>query len=212
MKTKRFFKIIVSVLLALFMTACGKNGDTEPEIKLSQEAGNIFGSWAYIHDRETAVAVFREDGTAEDEGMKYSFDCDSQFIWLKDAENETIRLRYKPDDDGMYLYKNTIYTYSGEGEPKGLVGQWTCPETNWTFEFTSSGTFLEDGYFPGNYTVDEESKTVKLIYNDQFEDTVCYYRTEGKELYMEYPWRMVKTDTEQGGGSVIVYHVYIKTV
>ena len=68
----------------------------------------------------------------------------------------------------MYLFQNTTYTFDGEGVPDGLVGQWTCHPKNWKFEFTDSGTFLEDGYFPGNYVIDEKSKTLKLIYNDQW--------------------------------------------
>ncbi len=196
MKTKRFVKTIVSVLPILLMTACGWSGDTKSDVSLSEEAETICGSWAYIHDKETAIAVFEKDGTAKYEGKKYSFDCDSRYIWLKDAEDNTLRLRYIMDDEGMYLYQNTTYIYSKEGEPEGLVGQWTCPETNWSFEFTDSGTFLEDGFFSGNYTVDEKSETFKLIYNDKFEDTICYYHTEGNELDIEYPWRMVRTDAE----------------
>lgn len=192
MKTKKFI-IIVSMLLSLsFMVSCGVNKDGD---KLSQEALNICGSWAYIHDRETAVAVFQKNGKAEYNGEKFSFDCDNQFIYLKGENGDTTSLRYQLDDEGMYLYQNTTYTYQGEGVPDGVIGQWICPETNWSFEFTDAGTFMEDGIFPGIYVVDEEEKTCRLIYNDQFEDTVCFYHIEGNELYLEYPWRMVKMDT-----------------
>jgi hypothetical protein len=62
--------------------------------------------------------------------------------------------------------------------------------------FTDKGTFLEDGYFPGYYTVDEANSTLKLVYNDQFEDTICYFRLEGDKLYIEYPWPMVKMSSK----------------
>ena len=179
-----FFLIVLMVLL---MTACGKNDTAK-----SEDAQKISGSWAYIHDRETEIAVFREDGIAQYEGKDYSFECDSQFINLKDTDGETIQLRYALDDEGMYLYSNNTYTFSGEGEPNGLIGEWTYEEKNWSYSFTEEGTFLEEGYFPGYYTVDDENSTFKLTYNDQFEDTVCYFRLEENNLHIQYPWRMVR--------------------
>ena len=194
MKTTKFRATFFAVvLMLLLMTACGKN---ENSSELSEEALGICGSWAYIHDKETAVAVFRENGTAQYEDKDYSFECDSQFIKLKDTEGETIQLRYTLDDEGMYLYKNTTYTFSGEGKPDGLVGEWSCAEKNWTLAFTDAGTFLEDGYFPGDYTVDDENSTFKLAYQDQFEDTVCYFQLEENMLHIGYPWRMVKMSTK----------------
>lgn len=189
MKKMRFLPISFTVVLLLLLTACSKNTNATA---LSNEAQEICGSWAYIHDKETAIAVFRKDGTAQYEGKNYSFECDSQFIKLKDKDNEMIQLRYALDDEGMYLYSNNTYTFSDEGEPDGLVGDWSCAEKNWSYTFTKEGTFLEDGYFPGEYTVDNENSTFKLVYNDQFEDTMCYFQIEGNKLHIEYPWRMVR--------------------
>lgn len=190
MKTTKYLPIIFAiVLLLLLMTACGKNKN---DTAISNEALGICGSWAYIHDQDTAIAIFHEDGTAQYEGKDYSFECDSQYIKLKDTDGETKQLRYTPDDKGMYLYSNNIYTFCGEGEPEGLVGEWSCADKNWSYSFTEAGTFLEDGYFPGYYTVDDENSTFKLVYNDQFEDTVCYFRLEENQLSIEYPWRMVR--------------------
>ncbi|MDF2943452.1 MAG: hypothetical protein K0S01_2310 [Herbinix sp.] len=190
MKITKFLPTFLAiVLILLLMTACGKNENVTAK---SNEALGICGSWAYIHDKETPIAVFREDGTAQYEGKDYSFECESQFIKLKDTDGETIQLRYVLDDEGMYLYSNNTYTFSGEGEPDGLVGEWSCAEKNWSYSFTEAGTFMEDGYFPGYYTVDDENSTFKLVYNDQFEDTVCYFRLEENKLHIEYPWRMVK--------------------
>ena len=53
--------------------------------------------------------------------------------------------------------------YEGDGTPDGLVGLWKSKE-KWSFEFTSEGTFKEDEYFPGHYSVDEGNKTFSLAY------------------------------------------------
>jgi hypothetical protein len=190
MKTTKFLQFFLTVvLILLLMTACGKNKN---DTALSNEALGICGNWAYIHDKETAVAVFGEDGSAEYEGKDYTFECDSQFINLRNKDDETIQLRYELDNEGMYLYSNNTYTFCGEGEPDGLVGEWSCAEKNWSYIFTEAGTFMEDGFFPGYYTVDDENSTFKLVYNDQFEDTVCYFRLAENMLHIEYPWQMVK--------------------
>lgn len=174
----------------------GSNADALFNNELSEDVPDICGSWGYIYDKETAVAVFYENGTARYEGKDYSYVNDNQFIWLKDAGGEMICLRYIPDDEGIYLFKSTTYTFSGEGKPNGLVGEWSCTEKNWSFTFTNTGTFLEDGYFPGSYTVDSEKSTFSLMYKDDFEDTTCYFQLDGNQLIIEYPWRMVKTSTK----------------
>lgn len=188
-KTKFYLTLFAVMFMILLMTACGKNVNDTAK---SDEVLGICGSWAYIHDKEVAIAVFREDGIAQYEGKDYSFECDSQFIKLNDTDGETLQLRYVLDDEGMYLYSQNTYTLCGEGEPYDLVGEWSCPEKNWSYFFTETGTFMEDGYFPGYYTVDNENSTFKLVYNDQFEDTVCYFRLEDNKLHIEYPWRMVR--------------------
>jgi hypothetical protein len=190
MKIKKYLPIFFAVvLMLLLMTACDKNGNDTAK---SNEALGLYGGWAYIHDKETAIAVFREDGTAQYEGKDYSFDCDSQFITLKDKAGETTLLRYTIDDEGIYLYSNNTYTFAGEGEPSSLVGEWSCVDKHWSYSFTEAGTFMEDGIFTGYYTVDDENSTFKLVYNDMFEDTVCYFRLEENKLNIEYPWRMVR--------------------
>ncbi len=190
MKTKRIPAFIVTVmLLMLSLTACEKSN-------LPEQAQAICGSWAYIHDQATEMAVFKKDGTAKYEGKDCTFTCDSQFVTLTDTDGATQKLRYTVDDEGIYLYTNTTYTFSGEGEPNGLIGEWICAEKKWSFAFTETNTFMEDGYFTGYYAIDTENSTFKLTYDDQFEDTVCYYQLEGNTLTIDYPWRMVKTTTK----------------
>ncbi len=190
-KIKFLPTFLVIVLIMLLMTSCGMNATAK-----SNEAKGICGSWAYTHDKEKAIAVFHKDGTAQYEGKDYSFECDNQFIKLINKDGKTIKLRYILNDEGMYLYSNTTYTFSGNGEPKGLVGEWSCPEKNWSYSFTEAGTFMEDGFFSGNYTIDEENSTFKLVYKDQFEDTECYFQIDDSKLQIEYPWPMVKTSNK----------------
>lgn len=155
-------------------------------------AETLVGNWAYIHDPENPVLAFSVNRNAIFEGKLYNYDCDGGFINLTDADGNITKARYILDKDGMYFFRTTTYEFSGEGKPDGLVGLWECPSQNWSFEFTKMGTFREDEYFPGYYTVDEASSTFKLIYNDHFEDTTCYYKLDGNKLTIEYPWRMVK--------------------
>lgn len=193
MNAKKKILIIPTILFFLLaLSGCGK----KENVNLSQQAKEICGEWAYIHEKGETVAEFRSDGTAVYEGEKYTFDCDDSYVYLTDKNEQTTKLRYQMDSDGIYLYKNTVYTYTGDKEPEGIVGRWECEEMKWSFEFTEEGTFLEDGYFPGNYTVNEEDSSVKLIYGDKFEDTVFYYSLEDDRLIMEYPWKMVTTVTQ----------------
>jgi hypothetical protein len=186
-KIKYFTTFLVIMLIMLFMTSCGKNTNAK-----SNDVKGIIGSWAYTHDKEKAIAVFHKNGTAQYEGNEYSFECDSQFIKLKNKDGKTLKLRYLLNDKGMYLYSNTTYTFSGKGEPDGLVGEWSCAEKNWSYSFTEEGTFEEDGFFSGNYTVDDKNSTFKMVYDDKFEDTVCYFQIHDGKLQIEYPWPMVK--------------------
>ena len=187
--TKKVSILLIAVISILTFSGCSKKNKPSKAI----EEDGIYGSWAYIHDKETEVAVFYKDGTAKYENKDYDFKCDNEFISLTDKNGDTQKMRYTLDDEGMYLYINTTYLYDGDGKPDGLVGVWSCKEKNWSFEFTDKGTFKEDGYFPGIYTVDEDKSTFKLAYTDHFEDTECYYSIDNDQLSIEYPWRMVRT-------------------
>ena len=69
-------------------------------------------------------------------------------------------------------------------------------DEKYSYEFTEKGTFYEDQNFPGHYQVDESDHSIKLMYNDQFEDTYLYYSLDGDVLTIEYPWSMVPTESE----------------
>ncbi len=174
---------LICVLLIAFsalLSGCGAQNDP------------LCGVWAYNHDPETPVLTVNKNGKAVFDGETYAYESDSDFIYLTN-DGETLTMRYELEKDGMNLYEMTVYTFEGDGTPDGLVGRWVNDQ-GWDFEFTAQGTFIEDGYFPGYYTVDEDAQTFKLIYNDHFFDTVCYYAIEGNTLRVEYPWPMVKAE------------------
>ncbi|MDD5935825.1 MAG: hypothetical protein PUC65_09730 [Clostridiales bacterium] len=188
MKIKRILPALsIILLIILTFTAC----DNE-----KKEQG-IYGSWAYIHDKETEIAVFKNNGKAKYQGKDYTFTSDDQFIELKDADGKITKMRYLLNDKGMYLYQNSTYTYVDEGKSQNLVGKWLCKETNWSYIFSSGGAFKEDDIFQGRYIVDEENSTFTLIYEGgQLEDTLCYYKLLDNKLEIEYPWQMVPTGSE----------------
>ena len=167
------------------LSACGKKVE-----------GAFIGDWAYVHETTKTVLALNDNGKAEYLGDSYKYTADDDFLYLESSK-ENIKLRYRMDGEKLYIYQTTEYTYDGEGNPSDIIGNWVCTEKKWSFEFTEEGTFKEDGYFPGYYTVDEEAGTVKLIYNDHFEDTSFYYVLDGNKLTIEYPWETVRTQTEE---------------
>lgn len=186
MKVKKLIPyVLIILMMATMMCGCG-----------SKIEGPFVGDWAYVHDPAATTLSLKPNGTAQYQGTKYKYTTDSEFIYLKSSK-EDLKLRYRMDGDKLYIYQTTEYTYDGEGSPDGIVGNWVCVPKKWSFEFTDQGTFMEDGYFPGYYLDDKESGTVKLVYNDQFEDTVFYYEQEGNTLKIDYPWEMVHTMTEK---------------
>lgn len=175
--------LLLTILFVLLqITGCGK-----------EKVQGIYGKWAFIHDKVTTVAIFNHDGTAKYQEKEYSFNCDNEFIKLTDTDGQILQLRYLLNDKGMYLYTNTPYVYQGSNLPTSLVGDWVCQDKNWSFSFKNDGSFMEDGYFPGSYKINEQDSSFHLHYEDQFEDTVCYYQLEQNTVHIEYPWQLVHT-------------------
>lgn len=184
-KAMSAFAILV-LLMCAFLTACGSAPDTGPD------ADALRGVWAYNHDTETPILTLKANGHAKYKGAGYTYHSDGQYICLTAADGTETALRYELNKDGMLLYESTAYTFDGDSLPADLVGKWVNEENHWSFEFTDHGTFMEDTYFPGYYTVDTDNATIKLIYNDHFEDTILHYSVSGNTLLIEYPWPMVK--------------------
>ncbi len=172
----------VLFLLGLSLSGCAKKDNSDA----------LTGSWAYVHDTEKAVLVLKPNGKATFNGDKYSYSHDDNFIKLESKDDsQSYRYLLKGEKE-MEFYQKTTYEFAGTGKPEGLEGRWVNEESNWEFEFASEGTFSEDGYFHGVYSLDEENGVIKLMYNDHFYDTICYYKIEGNSLIVEYPWPMVK--------------------
>lgn len=165
-------------------------------VACSGEKNQFYGDWAYIHDQENTVLSFKSNTKVVFENVTYKYTFDDTFLYFKADNGEELTLRYEIEGEHKFLlYKTTVYDYQGEGTPSNLVGIWKNEANKWEFEFTESGEFKEDGYFPGLYSEDTGS-SVKLIYNDHFTDTTLYYQIQGSQLVVEYPWTMVTTGTD----------------
>lgn len=173
---------IISILIVTILMLGGCEDKSKP----------FLGDWAYVHDTGTTILTLESNGKAEYLNKTYDYTSDDTFLYLKSSD-EDLKMRYYLDGEKLYIYQTTQYSYAGEGTPDGITGLWENAENKWSFEFTGEGTFKEDGYFPGYYTEDKEAGTVKLIYNDHFEDTVFYYTIDGNTLTVEYPWETVPT-------------------
>lgn len=184
MQKNRFFTLICLMsLLLMVMTGC----KSESKVEL----------WSYIHaPEETVLTIDETKKTFTFENVTYSYTKDDSFFNLRSSGGKESKMRYVMDSsEKMLLYKTTTYTYKSEGTPDGLNGVWEN-ESNLSFEFNELGEFREDGYFPGYYTVDEKTSSIKLVYNDHFEDTTIYYSISGNTLTIDYPWPMVPTTTD----------------
>lgn len=183
----RINSIVLVIMITLCMVGCGKKA-----IRQSAEEIALHGEWCYVHDEKQTVAEFSEDGSAEFEGEKYQYTCDGEYINLTDEAGNVKKLRYLTEGEKMYVYIQSTYTRQAEGGGSGIVGMWRCEDKGWTFEFSDKGTFMEEGSFTGYYEVNEEAKTVKLMYGEALADTVFFYELTENELFVEYPWLMIK--------------------
>lgn len=188
MNKKKIAILFVAAFTAISITGgCGKGKAVSP----------LDGKWSYIYDTETTSMKISGDSIVLD-GVKSEYRYDTDRIYLKDKKGIETGLRYELDDNGvLYLYKQSTYEYKGEGAPEGIIGYWVDTDNgNSSFEFTDQGTFREDSYIPGFYSVTETGKnegTILFVYNDQYMDTTIYYSLKDNLLMVEYPWPMVPT-------------------
>jgi len=177
--------LCITLIIAFTFSGCG-----EPKLK-----GALNGKWYYIYDLENVGLNIKDNGTAVLDSKKYDCTYDSDRIHLF-GSNGTQDLRYTLEGENqMYLYKIASYKYQGEGTPNGLIGMWIDTDNGHSsFEFTTEGTFREDSYIPGYYTVNESEGTIFFVYNYQYYDTTIYYTLKDDILVVEYPWAMVKLD------------------
>lgn len=177
----RFTKLIAICLslMILCIAGCSKTQTQE---------------WAYIHDKATTILSLSDNGKAVFNGEKYTYTLENNFLTLTDKDGNVTTMRFIPDGDQYLLYETAVYEYKGEGEPDGVIGYWQEIDGYLSFEFTDKGTFREDYYSPGYYTVDEENGIIKLVYNDMYADTYIYYQVDGNILTVDYPWPVVPTE------------------
>jgi hypothetical protein len=178
-------KLLCALIVLLLLAGCARSAALSP----AEQA--LVGKWAYDHDPKTAVLVLKQDGSAKYDGTKYDrFAYNGELLELTGSDGSSLQIRCIQDEDGLLVYRSTVYERDGSGD--GLPGVWHDSADNWTFEFTNTGAFMEDGYFPGTYTVDEAAGSFRLHYaGGQLDDTVCYFTLDVDTLTVEYPWRMV---------------------
>ncbi len=168
--------IVLTALLLLM--GCGEK----------EKGGPYEGKWAYIHDADKTAMRIEAEGQARLDGTKYSYIEDEDGLLLTDDDGEAVRVSFKDGENEVFVYKPMNFISVGTND--GVVGVWKCG--NNSFEFTVKGTFMEDGYFPGYYFVDEEKGEIKLAYTDVFEDTVIPFKLTDEGLELDYPWVMVR--------------------
>ena len=180
MSLKRLPALVCTIfLLFVLLVACNEK-NSESSYK---------GNWSYSHEPKKPALVVKNSGKAKLDGKNFTYTEKDGSLRLESKTGDLAYAKFKNNDKNhIFLFKHTIYTGSNND---GLIGKWTSGK--WSFEFTELGTFLEDGYFPGHYSVDEENSTLVLIYNDQFENTIIPYELKDNKLILDYPWEMVKT-------------------
>lgn len=187
------------VVAGLFFTMFVLNG-----------CGKKVESWAYNHEPDKEILALYDNGKATFKEEKYKYTKDDEFITLTDKAGNATKMHYNTNENGIVLYEIEKYTacegtdsngnkvdFSPE-EKQGVVGYWLHENGKSSFVFSNDGRFKEDNSFGGQYTVDEASGQIKLMYDAdfRFEDAFLYYTVDGDSLTIEYPWPMVPTAKE----------------
>ena len=204
-KFKNAFLTITILALLVLPTGCGSK-------KVE--------SWAYNHEPDKEAIALYSNGKAVYKGEKYTYTKDDSYITLTDKDKKETKLRYVMDGENMTLYEKSTYkldesadqvnkaeeTVNSEdadnasaaesgsaSKDSDIVGTWV-QDNGWSYVFTPDGEFSEEGIFFGHYSVDEDKSCIRLMYSDPIEDAYLYYTLNGKELTIDYPWPMVKTE------------------
>ncbi|MCR5584136.1 MAG: hypothetical protein K6F63_01720 [Lachnospiraceae bacterium] len=183
MKNKRMIAFgALTLATVILFSGCGGSAAAGTSV------GAYAGKWAYNHDTSKTALEIKAEGTAKLDGKKYTCTETENGVLLQNDKGDSVKVVFKDDENDILVYKPTHY--KRESGTEGLVGSWTCDK--WSFQFTEEGTFLEDGYFPGYYAVNEEESVIILIYNDMFDNTIIPYTLKDDELCLDYPWDMVR--------------------
>ena len=181
MSSKIFRRLIIFLLVAgtiVMMTGCNK----------------IMESWAYDYEPTVESLRLYQNGTAVFKGEKYKYTKDENYINLSNKK-EDLKLRYIIENGGMSLYSSSTYYAASDVTDGSIVGTW-LQDNGWSFIFSETGEFSEEGIFFGHYSLDEDNRCIKLMYEDPVPDIYLYYTLDGKNLTIEYPWQMVPTESK----------------
>ena len=129
-------------------------------------SANKIESWARDYEPTEEYLALYDDGKAVFEGKDYTYVKDDDSITLTDKDGNSIEHRYYIDNEKMVFYIASVYEYQDEGEPDGIVGNWAC----------------------GN--------NVFRFFDAPLPDATFYYSLAGKELTIDYPWPLVKTQAK----------------
>ncbi len=182
MSFKRLLLLIcVLIVLGTVLTGCEGKRDK-----------NVEESWAYIHEPENPVLVFKKDGSASYLNKTYTkYELAENVIRFTAEDGTVIERDYYDNGDTRYVFEPISYEYTTGDDNTQLIGVWENANGN-SYQFTAKGTFLEDGIFPGHYILGENG-AIKLVYNDPFQDTTLYYVIKDGILTINYPWPMTKS-------------------
>ena len=156
---------------------------------------SMIGNWAYSYAPGISVLTVAQDGTAVWDGERYTWEDDGKHLLLrKDTDGETILLRYDVAENNVLIYPPRKYTRIAETAGEGITGTWKedAENSRSSFVFTTAGKFLEDGVFPGDYIVEDDTFT--LQYQANFEDTRCWFVQDGDAMTVEYPWPVIPVE------------------
>ena len=180
-RLKRNIRTIMAVLALLIITGCGATSE----------------QWAYNHEPEDMILELFSNGKAEYKGDSYKYTKDDSYIHLKDKNGNTTDIRYVMDGEEMLFFESSVYHREGGSTEDGIFGQWKQDEGSEFFQFTKDGKFSEDNIFFGKYGLDKDAGTIKLMYSEPLQDTILYYTLDGDSVTIEYPWRLVRIQTEK---------------
>ena len=174
--------ILALTMVMLIPTGCG--------------SANKIESWARDYEPTEEYLALYDDGKAVLEGKDYTYVKDDDSITLTDKDGNSIEHRYYIDNEKMVFYIASVYEYQDEGEPDGIVGNWACGNNVFRFLPAPKLEFSEEDAFYGHYSVHEANSSVKLMYDAPLPDATFYYSLTGKELTIDYPWPLVKTQAK----------------
>jgi len=179
MSLKKLPALVCTMLLLLVLLVACNGNNSESSYK---------GNWSYSYEPKEPALLVKNGGKAKLDGKTFKYTEENGILKLENKAGDLAFAKFKNDDKKhIFLFKHTIYTAT---KNDGIIGKWKSGK--WSFEFTAEGTFLEDGYFPGYYSIDEEKSVIVLIYNDQFDNTIVPYELKDNKLILDYPWEMRK--------------------